>query len=252
MDWGAEKSMYEQEKIRPYAPKGDKGQQVEEMFDNIAPVYDTFNHRLSWDIDKRWRRKAIAQLAPHKPQRLLDVATGTGDFAILAARMLHPKEVVGIDISEGMMNVGREKVRQTGLEGTISFEREDCMHLSFADGSFDAVTSAFGIRNFKELDRGLAEMCRVLRKGGHLSIVELTEPQRFPMHQLFKFYSHAIMPAFGKLISNDRKAYQYLTATIEAFPQGEVMVDALHKAGFNEAGFQRLTCGICTMYFATK
>lgn len=244
--------MYEQEKIRPYAPKGDKGQQVEEMFDNIAPVYDTFNHRLSWDIDKRWRRKAITQLAPHKPQRLIDVATGTGDFAILAARMLHPKEVVGIDISEGMMNVGREKVRQAGLEGTISFEREDCMHLSFADGSFDAVTSAFGIRNFKELDRGLAEMCRVLRKGGHLSIVELTEPQRFPMHQLFKFYSHTIMPAFGKLISNDRKAYQYLTATIEAFPQGEVMVDALHKAGFSEAGFRRLTCGICTMYFATK
>lgn len=244
--------MYEQEKIRPYAPKGDKGRQVERMFDNIAPVYDAFNHRLSWDIDKRWRRKAIAQLAPYKPQRLLDVATGTGDFAILAARMLHPKEIVGIDISEGMMDVGREKVRQAGLEETIRFEREDCMSLSFDDGSFDAVTSAFGIRNFKELDRGLSEMCRILRRGGHLSIVELCEPQRFPMHQLFKFYSHTIMPAYGKLISNDRKAYQYLTATIEAFPQGEVMVEALHKAGFSRAGFRRLTFGICTMYFATK
>ena len=243
--------MYEQEKITPYHD-GEKASQVEQMFDNIAPTYDTLNHRLSWDIDKGWRRKAISQLAPYNPQSLLDIATGTGDFAIMAAQMLSPQRLIGADISEGMMNIGREKVRKAGLDGVISFEREDCTALSYAEDSFDAVIAAFGIRNFANLDMGLAEMCRVLKKGGHLSIVELTTPVSFPMKQLFHIYSHTVLPVYGRLISRDSSAYTYLTKTIEAFPQGEQMVEILKKAGFAEASFKRLTFGICTMYFATK
>ena len=243
--------MYQQETITPYA-QGTKAQQVEQMFDNIAPTYDTLNHRLSWNIDKGWRRKAIKQLMPFAPKTLLDVATGTGDFAIQACQMLDGVHVKGIDISEGMMDVGRQKVRQMGLTERIAFEREDCTSLSYPDASFDAVTAAFGIRNFADLDKGLQEMCRVLRKGGHLSIVELTTPITCPMRQLFHVYAHTVLPVYGRLISRDSSAYSYLTKTIEAFPQGERMVDILLKAGFAEASFRRLTFGICTMYFATK
>ena len=243
--------MYQQETITPYT-QGTKAQQVEQMFDNIAPTYDTLNHRLSWNIDKGWRRKAIKQLMPFAPKTLLDVATGTGDFAIQACQMLDGVHVKGIDISEGMMDVGRQKVRQVGLTERIAFEREDCTSLSYPDASFDAVTAAFGIRNFADLDKGLQEMCRVLRKGGHLSIVELTTPITFPMRQLFHVYAHTVLPVYGRLISRDSSAYSYLTKTIEAFPQGERMVDILLKAGFAEASFRRLTFGICTMYFATK
>ena len=150
------------------------------------------------------------------------------------------------------MEVGRKKVLKEGLQGVISFAKEDCLHLSYADETFDAVTAAFGIRNFSDLDRGLSEMCRVLRKGGHLSIVELTTPVSFPMKQLFRIYSHTVLPVYGRLISKDTSAYSYLTKTIEAFPQGERMVGILQKAGFAEASFKRLTFGICTMYFATK
>ncbi len=244
--------MYEQEKIKPYEGEGEKGKLVEEMFDNIAPTYDTLNHRLSWDIDKRWRRKAIEMLASHKPAKILDIATGTGDFAILAAKTLHPQQLIGADISEGMMEIGRQKVKKEKLDSIISFHKEDCLHLSFEEETFDAVTAAFGIRNFQNLDQGLKEMCRVLKKGGHLCIIELTTPVSFPMKQLFHVYSHTVLPIYGRLISKDSSAYRYLTATIEAFPQGEAMMEILRKAGFSKAEFRRLTFGICTMYFATK
>ena len=243
--------MYQQEKIKPYN-NGEKASQVEQMFDNIAPAYDKLNHRLSWDIDKGWRRKAIRQLAPYRPQTMLDIATGTGDFAILAADMLRPQKIIGADISEGMMQIGMQKVAAKGLDSIISFAREDCTKLTFADNTFDAVTAAFGIRNFSDLDKGLAEMCRVLKPGGHLSIVELTTPVSFPMKQLFRIYSHTVLPVYGRLVSKDPSAYSYLTKTIEAFPQGETMVEAFKKAGFRQASFRRLTFGICTMYLATK
>lgn len=243
--------MYEQESIKPYN-SGEKGKQVEEMFNNIAPTYDTLNHRLSWDIDKGWRKKAIAQLQPFSPRHILDIATGTGDFAILAARMLTPEKLIGADISEGMMDIGRQKVKRARLEQIISFEKEDCLQLSYPENSFDAVTAAFGIRNFPDLDRGLKEIFRVLKPDGHLSIVELTSPVAFPMKQLFKVYSHTVLPIYGRLVSRDDSAYRYLTATIEAFPQGEQMVGILKNAGFSEARFERLTFGICTMYLATK
>lgn len=244
--------MYKQEEIKPYEGTGDKGKLVEAMFDNIAPTYDTLNHRLSWDIDKGWRKKAIKRLVPFAPKKMLDIATGTGDFAILAARMLNPAKLIGADISEGMMQIGRQKVKALGLDGTISFEKQDCLHLTYDDNTFDAVTAAFGIRNFQNLDQGLKEMCRVLKKGGHLCIVELTTPVSFPMKQLFHIYSHTVLPIYGKFISRDQSAYSYLTATIEAFPQGETMMEVLHKAGFAQAEFKRLTFGICTLYFATK
>ncbi len=243
--------MYQQETIKPYN-EGTKAQQVEQMFDNIAPTYDTLNHRLSWDIDRGWRRKAIRQLEPHHPQTILDIATGTGDFAILAAEILQPQRLTGADISEGMMEIGGRKVAAKGLQHVIHFDKEDCTNLSYPDNSYDAVTAAFGIRNFADLDQGLAEMCRVLKQGGHLSIVELTTPVAFPMKQLFRIYSHTVLPIYGRLISKDTAAYSYLTKTIEAFPQGEQMVEILKKAGFREASFKRLTFGICTMYFATK
>ena len=244
--------MYRQEQIKPYGSEGDKGAQVEEMFDNIAPTYDRLNHRLSCDIDKGWRRKAIAQLKPFAPREILDIATGTGDFAILAARMLKPERLVGADISEGMMAVGRQKVEREGLGDVIHFRREDCLQLSFEDGSFDAVTAAFGIRNFKDLDTCLRELHRVLRPGGHLSIVELSAPMRPPMSWLFKVYSHTLLPLYARLVSKDGSAYRYLINTIEAFPQGEEMMEILRKAGFEEVQFCRLTLGVCTMYLASK
>lgn len=244
--------MYEQEKITPYNDGHEKGEQVEQMFDNIAPTYDTLNHRLSWGIDRMWRRKAIKLLMPFSPQTILDIATGTGDFAIQSAEILKPASLVGVDISEGMMEIGRNKVRNAGLDNIIRFEKEDCLSLSYGDNTFDAITAAFGIRNFQDLDKGLAEMCRVLKKGGHLSIVELTTPVCFPMKQLFWIYSHTVLPVYGKLVSKDTNAYKYLTTTIEAFPQGETMMTILRKAGFTEVSFRRLTFGICTCYFATK
>ena len=243
--------MYEQEKITPYH-EGEKASQVEQMFDNIAPTYDKLNHRLSWDIDKGWRKKAIKALAPYQPQSLLDIATGTGDFAILAAQMLRPQKLVGADISEGMMEIGRQKVKALALYNVVTFEKEDCLNLSYQSDTFDAITAAFGIRNFADLDAGLREMYRVLKPGGHLSIIELTTPVTFPMKQLFHIYSHTVLPIYGRMISRDTSAYSYLTKTIEAFPQGERMMDILMKAGFAEASFKRLTFGICTMYLATK
>lgn len=243
---------YEQEKIKPYDGQGKKSELVEQMFDNIAFSYDMLNHRLSWDFDKRWRRKAVEQLKALQPKRMLDIATGTGDFAILAAEMLHPEQIIGADISEGMMEVGRQKVAEKNLSEVISFMKEDCLNLSFEDNSFDAVTAAFGIRNFQDLDKGLSEMCRVLRPGGMLSIVELTTPVHFPMKQLFNVYSNTVLPIYGTLISKDSSAYDYLNKTIAAFPQGERMMDILKKAGFDKVSFKRLTFGICTMYIAEK
>ena len=235
---------YPQEQIKPYSNDGKKSEQVEQMFDNIAPAYDQLNHTLSLGIDRSWRRKAINWLKPFRPQQIMDVATGTGDFAILACRELQPDQLIGTDISEGMMNVGREKVKKEGLSEKISFAKEDCTSLSFADNRFDAITVAFGIRNFEDLD--------VLKPGGHLVILELTTPDRFPMKQLFSIYSKIVIPTVGKLLSKDNSAYSYLPQTIKAFPQGEVMKNVISQAGFSQVQFRRLTFGICTLYMATK
>lgn len=232
-------------------------QGVRHMFDRIAPTYDRLNHLLSLGIDRRWRRKAVDALGRVFPSEggeglILDVATGTGDFAMLLAERLHPQHITGGDISEGMMAVGREKVKEAGLQDIISFQHEDCMALSFPDGTFDAVTSAYGVRNFLDLDKGLREMLRVLRPGGHLLIVELTPPPRFPMKQLFWLYAHVVMPLIGRLVSHDNSAYTYLPASMEAFPQAEEMEGILKRAGFEEVLWKRFTFGISTMYLAKK
>ena len=216
------------------------------------PIYDRLNHTLSLGIDRGWRRKAIDSLKPFAPQSILDVATGTGDFAILAARRLQPQRLVGADISEGMMAVGREKVHEAGLDSIISFQYEDCTALSFATGTFDAVTVAYGARNFDDLDAGLREMCRVLRPGGHLLLVELTTPPRFPMKQLFWIYSHVVMRLIGRVISHDNSAYTYLPESMAAFPQAEQLAPRLKACGFSQVQFKRFTFGLSTMYLATK
>lgn len=232
-------------------------QGVRQMFDRIAPTYDRLNHMLSLGIDRRWRRTAVDALGKHFPPQggqgvILDIATGTGDFAMLLAERLKPQCIIGADISEGMMDVGREKVAQAGMQEIISFQWEDCTKLSFPDGTFDAVTSAYGVRNFQDLDAGLREMQRVLRPGGHLLIVELTPPPRFPMKQLFWVYAHVVMPLLGRLISHDDSAYTYLPASMEAFPQAEQMESILHRAGFTDIQWHRFTFGISTMYLAKK
>lgn len=244
--------MYDQELIKPYDQDRHKSEQVEEMFDHIAHSYDQLNLTLSIGIDRLWRRKAIKRLQAYHPKHILDVATGTGDFAILASRLLKPQEIIGIDISEGMMAVGREKVKQAGLNTVIRFKREDCTALSFKADSFDAITVAFGVRNFDGLDKGLEEMHRVMKQGGRLVILELSSPTRFPMKQLYRFYSKTAMPLIGKLISKDDSAYTYLPQSIEACPQGEQMAEIINRAGFNEVEYEPLTFGICTLYTATK
>lgn len=244
--------MYRQEKIKPYSKDGSKKEQVKQMFDHIAPAYDRLNHLLSLGIDKGWRKKAIATLRPYQPKTMMDVATGTGDFALLAAKELKPHQLIATDISEGMIAIGREKIQMAGMEQTISFACEDCCHLSFEDNTFDAITVAFGVRNFADLDLGLCEMHRVLRPNGRLVILELTAPDHFPMKQLFTIYSNIIIPSLGKLLSKDNKAYHYLPQTIQAFPQGEIMKGILEKASFSDVEFKRLTFGICTLYTANK
>lgn len=243
---------YQQESIKPYSNEGAKGEQVERMFDQIAHSYDFLNHTLSLGIDRSWRKAAIDSLKPYAPQRILDVATGTGDFALMAVDRLHPQSLIGADLSEGMLSVGREKVERAGKSEVITLQKEDCMALSFEDNTFDAVTVAYGVRNFEDLDRGLREMLRVLKPGGRLVIIELTSPVRFPMKQLFWLYAHVWMPIVGKLVSRDSRAYSYLPATMEAFPQGEVMQGIIKKAGFQSVKFRRFTFGLSTLYTAEK
>lgn len=243
---------YEAEKIVPYSSDENKGIQVERMFDSIAENYDTLNHTLSMGIDRGWRKKGLSTLKKLNPQSILDIATGTGDLAIQAYNILKPKSVLGIDISEGMMDVGRKKVEKAGLSDFITFEKQDCMALELKDNSFDAATVAFGVRNFEDLDKGLKEILRVLKPGGQLMILELTHPKNFPMKQAYWLYSKLFIPTVGRLISKDKTAYSYLPETIKAFIQGKEMVNALLKNGFGEASYKTYTFGICTMYLASK
>lgn len=243
---------YPQEEIKPYDDGRGKSEQVEEMFDNIAPDYDKLNHTMSFGIDRLWRKRAIRFLAAFKPRTILDIATGTGDFAIQAYRTIMPQKITATDISEGMMEVGRRKVDAIGLNDRIVFLKDDSTALSFPDNSFDAITVAFGVRNFDDLDRGLNEMFRVLNPGGHLVILELSVPEHFPFRQIYKFHSSVIIPWLGRKMSGDGKAYEYLPSSIEAFPQGPRMKLIIEKAGFRDVYYQHLTFGTCTMYTATK
>ena len=247
--------MYAQEEVKPYGQEGSKRKQVERMFDEIAHSYDPLNHTLSLGVDRLWRRDAINYLHQHAtqpPRQLLDVATGTGDFALLAAEKLQPEHITGIDISEEMMRIGREKIQKKGLADRIKLQYEDCSCMSFADNQFDAVISSFGLRNFQNLDQCLQEMFRVLKPGGLLVAIDLCSPTSFPMKQFFWCYKHVAMPVIGRFISHDRHAYTYLPATMDAIPQGDAMVAIFEKAGFQIVQFQRQIFGMSMLYAAEK
>ncbi|NDV78416.1 bifunctional demethylmenaquinone methyltransferase/2-methoxy-6-polyprenyl-1,4-benzoquinol methylase UbiE [Dysgonomonas sp. 511] len=243
---------YNVEKIVPYSGDENKGAQVERMFDSIAENYDTLNRTMSIGFDIGWRKKGLSMLSKQNPQTILDIATGTGDLAIQAYDTLKPQSILGIDISEGMMDVGRQKVEKAGLSEFIFFDKQDCMALDLPDDSFDAAMVAFGIRNFEDLDKGLKEILRVLKPGGQLMILELSTPRHFPMKQGYWLYSRLFIPTIGRLISKDKTAYSYLPKSIEAFIQGKDMVAALLKNGFSEAFYKTYTMGVCSMYLARK
>ncbi|MDR1610141.1 MAG: bifunctional demethylmenaquinone methyltransferase/2-methoxy-6-polyprenyl-1,4-benzoquinol methylase UbiE [Candidatus Symbiothrix sp.] len=243
---------YKAEKIVPYASSGaSKSEQVELMFDEIAGKYDFLNHSLSLGIDKSWRKKGILALKDLAPETILDIATGTGDLAIEAYRLLKPGKILGIDLSEKMTAIGREKVIKAGLTGIIGFDKQDCADLQLENNSFDAATVAFGVRNFEKLDQSLQEILRVLKPGGKLMILELTSPEFFPVKQAYQLYSKLI-PLVGNRISNNNAAYRYLPSSIEAFPQGREMTAILEKNGFENVDYKRFTLGICTMYTGIK
>jgi demethylmenaquinone methyltransferase/2-methoxy-6-polyprenyl-1,4-benzoquinol methylase len=225
--------------------------QVAEMFNNIAVRYDFLNHFLSMGIDKGWRKKAIAEVGSVRPQSLLDVATGTGDMAIAAAKML-PKRIVGIDIADQMLEVGRKKIAEKNLHQVITLQSGDSEALPFAIGEFDVVMCAYGARNFEHLEAGLTEMCRVLRPGGKVVILEFSHPTRFPVKQLFRFYFRFILPTLGKLVSKHSRAYTYLPESVMAFPEGKRFCEILTQCGFKEAKARPLTFGITTLYTAFK
>lgn len=228
-----------------------KKEKVQEMFNGIAPKYDLLNHLLSLGIDKAWRRKAMRELERGAKDRVLDVACGTGDFSIEALRH-GVRQVVGVDISENMLAVAQEKARDKGLEEQLEFLYGDSEQLTFPDGNFDAVTVAFGVRNFEHLERGLREMCRVLRPGGRVVILEFSTPDRFPMKQLYRFYFKHILPRVGGLVSGDRGAYEYLPASVFAFPQGDRFLDIMRACGFRDVRRRPLTFGIATLYTGEK
>ena len=243
---------YGSEQILPYNNEEHKATQVKRMFDSIAGTYDTLNHTLSFGIDKIWRKKGIAFLRPFSPESILDIATGTGDLAISMHKTLKATQIIGADISEGMMEVGRKKVADAGLSKYISFEYQDCTALTYADNTFDAVTAAFGVRNFEDIEQGIREMYRVLKPNGHLMILELSTPEHFPMKQLYSIYSKVVIPNIGRLLSKEHTAYSYLPASIKVVPQGKVMKDLLNRVGFKEAQAHTLTFGICSLYTGTK
>jgi demethylmenaquinone methyltransferase / 2-methoxy-6-polyprenyl-1,4-benzoquinol methylase len=238
--------------VKPYN-SGDKSkkEEVAEMFNNISHRYDFLNHFLSVGIDRIWRRKAIRMLQPLRPQRVLDLATGTGDFAIEALK-LEPKEIVGIDISEGMLEVGRRKMQKKGVDNIISMRLGDSENLPFEDGYFDAFTVGFGVRNYENLEKGLSEMLRVLRPGGMGIILEFSKPKKFPVKQYYAFHSKYIIPFFGKRISKDAKAYEYLPESVAAFPEGDNFLAIMRSVGYKNVAAKTVGGGIATIYSGTK
>jgi len=236
----------------PYGSSGkSKKEQVSSMFNAIAHRYDFLNHVLSMGIDRAWRKKAINLLRPFAPKRILDVATGTGDFAI-ASLKLYPEKVIGIDISEEMLRFGNEKITKKKHSNIISLSLGDSENLTFETESFDAITVGFGVRNFEHLEKGLTEMHRVLKTNGVAVILEFSKPTTFPVKQLYSFYFTSILPTIGRLFSKDNRAYTYLPESVEEFPFGDDFIDILKKVGFKNTNLYPVTFGIATIYIATK
>lgn len=228
-----------------------KKEQVARMFNNISRRYDMLNHLLSFGVDIIWRKKAIKMLKPYKPQLILDIATGTADFAI-EALALNPQKVIGVDISEGMLAVGRKKIAKMGLQDKIELQTGDSEKLLFSDNKFDAIIVSFGVRNFENLEKGLEDMYRVLKPGGTTVIVEFSKPTVFPFKQLYNFYFKYILPLIGKIISKDNAAYSYLPESVQAFPYGDKFLEALKKTGYKNTACRPLTFGISSIYLGQK
>jgi demethylmenaquinone methyltransferase/2-methoxy-6-polyprenyl-1,4-benzoquinol methylase len=238
--------------VLPYKEKTDsKKDQVADMFNSISKRYDFLNHFLSLGIDIIWRKQAINRLKNDKPKLILDIATGTGDLAIEALK-LNPDKIIGIDISSGMLEVGKNKIAKLGLEDKIELQLGDSEGLLFDDNNFDAVIVAFGVRNFEHLEKGLADMFRVLKDGGKVVILEFSKPNSFPMKQLYNFYFKSILPIIGKFVSKDRAAYTYLPESVKQFPDGDEFLNILNKTGFKQTQCTSLTFGISSIYTGIK
>jgi len=237
--------------VTPYGTSDSKKEEIRTMFNNIAPTYDFLNHALSINIDKIWRRRAINSLKSIDPNKILDVASGTGDLAIAAMR-LNPKKIIGVDISEEMLKVGEAKMEKKGLSDIISMQVADSESLPFEDNDFDAVMVAFGVRNFEHPEKGVEEMFRVLRPGGKLVVLEFTNPTGSLINGLYQLYFRKVLPLVGKIISKDFSAYKYLPQSVAAFPQREEFVEIMKKSGFKSASFQQLTFGIASLYIGVK
>lgn len=238
--------------VVPYKQdSASKKDQVAKMFDNISGNYDFLNHFLSLGIDIAWRRKAIKLLNDLHPKVILDVATGTGDFAIEALKLM-PEKVIGVDISEGMLDVGRVKMRERKLDDTIELRYGDSENLPFEENKFDAIIVAFGVRNFENLEKGLAEMLRVVRPGGKVVVLEFSMPRKFPFKQLYNFYFNFVLPKIGRWVSRDSSAYTYLPESVQAFPDGEGFIKILNRLGYKNTECKPLTFGISSLYIGTK
>ena len=242
------------EEVKPYKSEKTKRQQVEEMFDNIAEGYDDLNRNMSLGVDSYWRQYVTDYLEQTGvwPSRILDVATGTGDLALLASVRLQPDEVIGIDISEEMMKIGRDKVEAAGLSDIIKFRKEDCAQMSFTDKSFDAVISAFALRNFENLQQCLNEMYRVLEPGGVIAVIDLCNPKRFPMKQLFAIYQKFVMPIVSRKFIGDQEAASYLNDSMRVVPSGKDMARYFENAGFQQVDYKVLRFGMCYLYTGIK
>ncbi|HEY5405588.1 MAG TPA: bifunctional demethylmenaquinone methyltransferase/2-methoxy-6-polyprenyl-1,4-benzoquinol methylase UbiE [Ginsengibacter sp.] len=244
---------YSHDAIVPFKDSEEsKKKQVEEMFDKIAFRYDFLNRFLSAGIDVRWRKKAIKELASIQPKNILDVATGTGDFAVTSYKILKPEQITGIDISEGMLEIGRKKIKNLGLEGEIRLLNGDSEAIFFKDSSFDAVTVAFGVRNFENLEGGLSEIYRVLKPGGKLVILEFSKPSLPVIKNLYNFYMKFVTPKIGKLISKNNEAYQYLNNSVQKFPEKEKFIQILNQLKYRHSFYKTLSLGICTIYCGEK
>jgi demethylmenaquinone methyltransferase/2-methoxy-6-polyprenyl-1,4-benzoquinol methylase len=241
------------DKIVPFkSSEMSKKQQVAAMFDNIAFRYDFLNRFLSGGIDVVWRKKAITELKEINPRYILDVATGTADVAIMMSKYLAPQKIIGIDISNGMLNLGRQKIAKAMLNDRIELQTGDSETINFPAQSFDAVTVAFGVRNFENLRKGLQEMLRVLKPGGKLVVLEFSKPRTTGFKGLYKFYMNLVAPGIGKLVSKNREAYQYLNDSVQAFPEGKDFVNILQETGYTDTYFKTLSLGICTIYCGKK
>lgn len=243
---------HQHDNVTPYDSSDlNKKKQVEQMFDNISPKYDLLNRVLSMGIDIQWRKDVIKMVKASNPQTILDIATGTGDLAIMMGKNTDAK-ITGLDLSAGMLEVGRKKVKEAGLENRIEMVQGDSENLPFPDNTFDCATVSFGVRNFENLEKGLAEINRILKPGGTFIILEFSYPTAFPMKQLYTFYSKNILPAIGKMVSKDQSAYTYLPDSVRAFPHGEEMKDILKSVNFTQPIDKKLTFGIASIYKSIK